>query len=189
MVVKQLQESRGSKIARSMTLVLVSTVLTGCATNQKTSSTDDLRIYFSHSYATLPSKRPNSLSGAGATQTLKFAEKATGASNEIVLFFENDSAELRQGDVEHLQSYLMDFEPKNYPIFMITGHTDSNHTDIYNLKLSERRAERAQQMMLRMGVPEVLTTVRAVGEHSPVASNETPNGRQSNRRVTIKAIP
>lgn len=169
-------------------LILGCTIAAGCATNQKAEPIAEKRVYFSHSYTVAFNSTQQSKPGNDSNDNKMFNQTLTRSGSEVVIFFDNDSYELRQGDVEHLQSYLMGFEPRDYPIFMITGHTDNNHSDLYNLKLSERRAKRTQQIMLTMGVPEVLTTLRAAGEHSPAATNETAAGRQSNRRVTVQAV-
>jgi outer membrane protein OmpA-like peptidoglycan-associated protein len=71
----------------------------------------------------------------------------------------------------------------------VVGHTDSTGSREYNQQLSVRRAEsvagylRSQQIL-----PERLLT-RGVGPDSPVASNDTPEGRALNRRVEIILTP
>ena len=65
----------------------------------------------------------------------------------------------------------------------ILGHTDSTGTDAYNIDLSRRRALAVMAMLAGDGVdPEQMTTV-AIGDHQPVAPNDTPEGRALNRRV------
>ncbi len=68
---------------------------------------------------------------------------------------------------------------------LIVGHTDSVGTDSYNQALSERRAQAARDFLVAQGV--AASRIRAVGrgESEPVASNDTPEGRQANRRVEI----
>lgn len=174
--------------AKTAVLLFGCSFVSGCAVNHQATAVAETTVYFSHSYVTVSEKKSESLFKANIERASNLPQQAFRSRNQIVLFFDNDSSELRQSDIEHLQSYLMAFEPRNYPIFMITGHTDNNHSDLYNLQLSERRAKRTQQEMLTMGVPEILITLRAVGEHDPVASNGTPVGRQANRRVTVQAI-
>lgn len=67
----------------------------------------------------------------------------------------------------------------------ISGHTDSIGSEEYNLELSRRRAESVRNFLVSQGVPLELTDVVAMGESSPVASNDTEQGRQQNRRVEI----
>lgn len=65
----------------------------------------------------------------------------------------------------------------------IIGNTDSTGTDAYNMALSKRRALAAMRALAALGVnPDIMTTV-AIGDHQPVATNATPEGRALNRRV------
>lgn len=72
----------------------------------------------------------------------------------------------------------------NYPL-SIEGHTDSVGSDEYNQKLSEERAASVRQYLGSCGLRSDLLTSRGFGEGQPVASNETADGRQQNRRVEI----
>lgn len=66
----------------------------------------------------------------------------------------------------------------------IIGHTDNVDTDEYNLDLGLRRAKSAREWMLEHGVNcEIL--VESKGEEEPVATNETDEGKQANRRVNL----
>lgn len=67
----------------------------------------------------------------------------------------------------------------------IKGHTDSVGSDAYNLGLSLRRAESVQTYLVNQGVNPARFTVEALGESSPIASNDTAEGRAMNRRVDI----
>jgi outer membrane protein OmpA-like peptidoglycan-associated protein len=67
----------------------------------------------------------------------------------------------------------------------IEGHTDSVGTDEYNQTLSERRAGSVRDFLVQQGVPADGVTARGFGKTQPVASNDTPDGRQRNRRVEL----
>jgi outer membrane protein OmpA-like peptidoglycan-associated protein len=67
----------------------------------------------------------------------------------------------------------------------VEGFTDSRGADDMNMKLSQDRANAVKDYLVSQGVkPEKLRSVGR-GEGSPVASNETPEGRANNRRVEI----
>lgn len=68
----------------------------------------------------------------------------------------------------------------------IGGHTSSEGSDSYNLKLSDNRAEAVRQYLLARGVEGSRLTVKGYGEGSPVADNATAEGRELNRRVELK---
>ncbi len=67
----------------------------------------------------------------------------------------------------------------------IEGHTDSVGSDEFNQQLSERRADSVRDFLAEQGVPASIITARGFGKTQPVASNDTPEGRQRNRRVEL----
>jgi len=67
----------------------------------------------------------------------------------------------------------------------IEGHTDSVGGDEFNQTLSEQRAGSVRDFLAQQGVPVSSVTARGFGKTQPVASNDTPEGRQRNRRVEI----
>lgn len=67
----------------------------------------------------------------------------------------------------------------------VEGHTDSVGGDEYNQTLSEHRAEAVRNYLVQQGIPDNTITSRGFGKTSPVASNDTPEGRQQNRRVEL----
>jgi len=54
-----------------------------------------------------------------------------------------------------------------------------------NLILSQKRAENVEQFMIAKGVNPALISAQGFGEADPVASNDTPEGREQNRRVEL----
>ena len=70
----------------------------------------------------------------------------------------------------------------------IEGHTDSTGAEAYNLALSERRAQAVANYIIdetRLTAADI--EIMPMGESSPVASNDTAEGRAENRRVTLFA--
>ena len=67
----------------------------------------------------------------------------------------------------------------------IEGHTDSVGGDDFNQQLSERRADTVRDFLAEQGVPASTITARGFGKTQPVASNDTAEGRQRNRRVEL----
>ena len=75
----------------------------------------------------------------------------------------------------------------NIQKLIIEGHTDSVGEDLFNLELSERRAETVKTLLMQeLGLTESQVTVIGRGESRPVATNDTDAGRQKNRRVQLK---
>jgi len=67
----------------------------------------------------------------------------------------------------------------------VEGHTDSIGTDAYNLQLSERRAEAVRDYLVQQGISNDTIVARGLGKSAPVATNDTSEGRQQNRRVEL----
>jgi len=75
---------------------------------------------------------------------------------------------------------------------VVEGHTDSNGSDSSNQKLSQDRADAVRSYLVTHGVKSEHITSVGKGESTPVASNDTAEGRANNRRVEIiiqKASP
>ena len=71
----------------------------------------------------------------------------------------------------------------------IQGHTDNVGSDANNLKLSELRAQSVTSALISKGVESTRLSPVGYGESKPIATNDTPAGREANRRVEIKIIP
>jgi outer membrane protein OmpA-like peptidoglycan-associated protein len=67
----------------------------------------------------------------------------------------------------------------------VEGHTDSVGSDDYNQKLSEQRAAAVRDYIVQQGVDMGTVSAVGFGKTRPVASNDTPAGRQQNRRVEM----
>ncbi|HWQ56804.1 MAG TPA: OmpA family protein [Bryobacteraceae bacterium] len=68
---------------------------------------------------------------------------------------------------------------------VVEGHTDSVGGEAYNQRLSEDRGEAVRGYLTGQGMPESSVTAKGFGKMQPVASNDTAQGRQQNRRVEI----
>ena len=67
----------------------------------------------------------------------------------------------------------------------VEGHTDSVGGDDYNQQLSEQRGAAVRDYLTQQGMPASSVTAKGFGETQPVASNDTAEGRQQNRRVEL----
>ena len=69
---------------------------------------------------------------------------------------------------------------------VVEGHTDDQGDDAHNRQLSEQRAQAVRAYLLEQhGVGENRLEAKGLGESKPKTSNETPEGRQINRRVEL----
>lgn len=99
--------------------------------------------------------------------------------------FDVNKADLKPGGIVtmvKLATFLKEYSTRRV---MIEGFTDSTGDETYNLGLSERRALSVRQALLDRGVEASRIDFKGYGEDFPVATNDTPAGRQMNRRVEI----
>ncbi|MEX1081568.1 MAG: OmpA family protein [Halofilum sp. (in: g-proteobacteria)] len=103
--------------------------------------------------------------------------------------FAFDSADIQpasRGTYDKIANVLADYDKT---IIHIVGHTDSVGSDNYNLGLSEERARSVGEHLLGGGVNGDRLIYYGMGERQAVASNDTAEGRQQNRRVEIFIKP
>ncbi len=98
--------------------------------------------------------------------------------------FEIDQDDI-QREVKEKLAVLATFM-KKYPdnSAVIEGHTDDVGTDTYNMKLSQRRADRVVDYLVRMhGIAPSRLTAVGYGETRPLADNASEEGKRQNRRI------
>jgi outer membrane protein OmpA-like peptidoglycan-associated protein len=67
----------------------------------------------------------------------------------------------------------------------VEGHTDSVGSDDYNQQLSERRAQAVRDYFVQQGINSTAVEAHGYGKTEPIATNDTAEGRQQNRRVEL----
>jgi outer membrane protein OmpA-like peptidoglycan-associated protein len=76
---------------------------------------------------------------------------------------------------------------ENYRL-RITGHTDNVGNPESNMRLSEKRARAVQTYLVNKGVSKDRLDVKWFGQTKPAYPNDTPEGRQKNRRVEMQVV-
>ncbi|NOZ93116.1 MAG: OmpA family protein [Acidobacteria bacterium] len=102
------------------------------------------------------------------------------------ILFDLDSAVLQPAALPTLNDMadVLNRYPKARII--VTGYTDSSGDEEHNLKLSERRAQSVANYLISRGVDPSRITAVGLGESDPIDTNQTPQGRQNNRRVEFR---
>ncbi len=101
------------------------------------------------------------------------------------ILFEVDSYQLgatARQNIESLVTTLNKYEDTN---ILIEGDTDNTGSEDHNQTLSERRAKAVADYQMSLGVAGSRVSSVGLGESNPIASNETEDGRQQNRRVEV----
>lgn len=116
--------------------------------------------------------------------------------NEIVidvpshLLFDFDESQLKSDVIETLDQLSEDLNTYDGANVWINGHTDSQGNKDYNQKLSEDRAREVQSYLKKkVNAEKIHLETKGYGQTKPVASNETEEGREKNRRVEIVVEP
>jgi outer membrane protein OmpA-like peptidoglycan-associated protein len=147
------------------------------------------------------------LSGAGVgyymdQQEMKLRQKLEGTGVSVTrngdnitlnmpgnITFSVDSADINASFYEILDSVALVLKEFDKTLVEVAGHTDSTGSEQYNQTLSERRAGSVAAYLTSRGVAGERLMVVGGGEKYPIASNDTPTGRQLNRRVEITIVP
>jgi outer membrane protein OmpA-like peptidoglycan-associated protein len=105
------------------------------------------------------------------------------------IYFETASSEIKIISYELMNEIVA--VVKAHPELLkirIEGHTDNVGDDLYNLKLSQSRAESVAQFLIDAGVESGRLDPAGFGEARPISTNDTNQGRSENRRVEFLII-
>lgn len=146
---------------------LVSLLLSGCS--QQPIQNENETIYFSHSL-------PN----------IATPLKPQAVVNIVlpIIYFANDSYEVTPTERVKLKEFVETLGEQR-PSIILNGHTDWNRSDQYNDQLGLNRSESVLLTLVDIGYPAEKLATASMGESQPVADNQTEQGRQLNRRVTL----
>ena len=103
--------------------------------------------------------------------------------------FATDSSDLSPAFFDVLNSVGKVLAEYDQTVVEVAGHTDSTGSDSHNLALSQRRANTVGEYLYTQGIMDQRIISVGMGEHHPIADNETAEGRQLNRRVEITLVP
>lgn len=101
------------------------------------------------------------------------------------ILFDVNSAELKGAAKENINDLAKTLQKYEDTEILIEGHTDSDGSDEYNQKLSEKRAASVAAYAAQLGVKSSRFEKKGYGESQPIESNESVSGKAQNRRVEI----
>jgi OmpA-OmpF porin, OOP family len=102
--------------------------------------------------------------------------------------FEFDSARLRPNTTAVLDEAVAALRRRPEVRVLITGHTCTMGPVDYNMDLSLRRAQSVKDYLTQRGIAAERLRVEGAGQRRPIASNDTREGRERNRRVDMKVV-
>lgn len=130
-------------------------------------------------------------SAASSIVTKNVALKKIEVGKSIVLnniFFQTGSAELSTESTLELERIIEFMKSESTMKIEIGGHTDDVGSDASNQQLSEKRANSVVAYLTSKGIDSKRLIAKGYGETTPIASNETPEGKQLNRRTEFKVL-
>ena len=133
------------------------------------------------------SKLREQLQGTGVSVTRAGDDLILNMPGNIT--FEVDQSDIRSSFYDVLNSVVLVVKEFDKTNIEVSGYTDSTGSDQYNQELSERRAGSVGSYFNSQGVASGRVWTKGFGERYPVADNDTPMGRERNRRVELKLVP
>jgi len=115
--------------------------------------------------------------------------KAPLRPKSLTINYEFDSAAISASDLRQLEPFIRALKEKPRSFLRVVGHTDDVGDDTYNQKLSVRRAKAVADVLTnKTQLSKADMEVVGRGAGTPVATNQTEQGRSANRRSEIKLI-
>lgn len=117
--------------------------------------------------------------------------KKLEVGSKIVLnniFYDFDQSTLRIESISELQRLIELLNSNKTMSIELLSHTDGMGSDDYNIKLSQARAQSVVDYLSAKGIDNSRLVAKGYGKSMPVASNDTEEGRQLNRRTEFKVI-
>ncbi len=104
------------------------------------------------------------------------------------IFFDFDKATIRSESANELDRLIKLLTDNPGIRIELGSHTDSKGSDAYNMKLSQQRSESVVTYLIGKGIAASRLEAKGYGETVPIASNDTDDGRQQNRRTEFKIL-
>ena len=104
------------------------------------------------------------------------------------IFFDYDKATLRSESIAELDRLVNLLKNSSSLKIQISGHTDNKGSADYNQKLSENRAKSVVEYLIEKGIDKNRLQYKGYGFASPIAPNDTEEGRQLNRRTEFEIL-
>jgi outer membrane protein OmpA-like peptidoglycan-associated protein len=118
----------------------------------------------------------------------KDAVKLTMEPRKIILGLRSDSMDLTNESLQTLNSFVEKLEQYPKARLLVKGFVSANSNTPENIKMSEERALNVQKILLEKGIGAKRIKVVGMGNLEPIASNETIEGRNKNRRVEVSIV-
>lgn len=126
----------------------------------------------------------DSLDGDQSGRTEDHNEVSILLSSDVL--FDTNSSQLNSDTQEILEQVAQEIDDASASVISIDGHADNTGSDTVNIPLSKDRAESVESALSNLVTREgVDFKVEGLGSSDPIADNQTEEGRERNRRVSV----
>jgi OOP family OmpA-OmpF porin len=102
--------------------------------------------------------------------------------------YPSNTSEVPESQKQILKDLAFELKNNKFLTVVISGHTDITGSPEYNLTLSRKRAANVKAYLISQGVSADRVKIEYYGVTRPIASNQTVEGRNKNRRVEIEVV-
>lgn len=104
------------------------------------------------------------------------------------IFFDYGKSDLRPESFPELDRVVKLLNENPNMKIEVGGHTDNQGNEVFNMNLSESRAQSVKNYFVSKNISEIRIIAKGYGKDKPVESNDTEDGRQLNRRVEFTIL-
>ena len=125
-------------------------------------------------------------------ELIKIAENEHFVISKIL--YDYDSDKINKSAAKELSKLVLILKKNKHIGVELSSHTDAKGGGVYNMELSQKRADKAVEYVVSQGIDASKIIAKGFGETQPVAPNElqngkdNPEGRAKNRRTEFKVI-
>jgi outer membrane protein OmpA-like peptidoglycan-associated protein len=179
-------QAQGKKVWTICTSALLIGSLTGCATKQwvreQVAVLDQRVTATEHRIEEVDAKANEALARFNNLHLERqFVLNMKGGAE-----FDSGSSALSEEGQKAVSGFLSDLDNTEGLVFLVAGHTDSVGAEERNYELGQRRAASVARHLIKQGIDPFRITTVSYGEESPVADNQTKEGKRQNRRIEIR---
>ncbi|MDP4599868.1 MAG: OmpA family protein, partial [Polaribacter sp.] len=125
-------------------------------------------------------------SNSGCPEVISQAAEALLQELPKFILFNTGKSTFKAGVTEKLDAMVDVMNTNPNANFVIEGHTDSTGSANVNSRISKARAMAVRDYLVKKGIATTRLDAQGFGEGQPIASNDTAEGREQNRRVVVK---
>jgi len=108
--------------------------------------------------------------------------------NNLTINYPFNDANISEEDRKKVEKYFEYIDVKNISKIIVRGYTDNLGSSSYNKNLSDQRAKKIYEYLIKLGIPSSKLLREGLDSQNPIADNITEEGKYLNRRVEIEII-